>query len=112
MVSASFEGLGNWSIEANPVKVRKFYEVKQEQAGTIGDRDRLFEETLAEFEAIQTEYDSIRSLLIEGINPRTKEFENVYLVNLAFEKFKTFISNYWKYSNPKRFVISIIRAVT
>ena len=66
MVSASFEGLGNWSIEANPVKVRKFYEVKQEQAGTIGDRDRLFEETLAEFEAIQTEYDSIRSLLIEG----------------------------------------------
>lgn len=100
MVSASFESLGNWSIQSNPVKARKFYEVKQEQAG-IGDRDRLFEETLAEFEAIQAEYDSIRSLLIEGINPRTKEFENVYIVNLAFEKFKNFISKYWQYFTPE-----------
>lgn len=96
MVSASFD-LGNWSLKSNLVKARKFYEVKKEQAGNISDRDRFFEETLAEFEAIQAEYDSIRSLLIEGIDPRTKEFEDVYIVNLAFDKFKIFISKYWQY---------------
>ncbi|MCU0533197.1 MAG: hypothetical protein MUD14_04785 [Hydrococcus sp. Prado102] len=95
MVSASFENLENWSLQSNPVKARKFYEVKKEQAGTVGDR--LFEETLAEFEAIQAEYDSIRSLLIKGINPRTRDFEDVYIVNLAFDKFKIFISKYWQY---------------